>query len=308
LTAGCGGTTITENTQPSATSPRSLVSASEPTLSVLTPSETPEDRKQAAQTGSDVILWQEVGDLAGRCAHTMAGDAWRVHAREPDAPLELANLETLVWFLESGDRLSGHERREFVGIDPVTEPVTAQHFDSLAQSYRAVLALAGLVERSVAILEGQGWEEVDEDEAPETDAQAPSNLEEEELDALDLLTVSTSITRDNTWWDQIGCAWFQFRPFDETVQARVDGPVIQVGITFRDADGPPPDPTWFEQLEQIEFRAVEHADASAVAELFRTGSVNLVSQAATPAEQARHLAEWVQASLEALAERSPRQT
>lgn len=100
-------------------------------LALVVPDIDDTDRAQAAQADSRILRWREIADLAGDCA------------RDPQATLEVADLETFIWFVGAAE-MTG---REFVGIDHVSEPPTRELAEYYAASRKALAAVGGLIDR-----------------------------------------------------------------------------------------------------------------------------------------------------------------
>lgn len=282
-------------------------------LALLVPNVEPEDRRQSEETKATILLWQEVGDLAAACARSIGGEQWRAQAREAEATLELANLETLLWFLEAANRPgSDKARRNFVGIDSVPEPVSVDIAAHYGHSHEALMTIGGLLERASEILEAAGWnlhavgEESDDDVFGSED-DVTSTLSEEEKELFERLMVDWEISSAaEPWWaGSDNSAWFQACPFDDQLRPRSAEPVMQVGVSFGGAGGPFPSPAWLEQLDLSGFQTVEHPATGAIAGIWKTKPLGSFIEGASPAEQAQRVAKWVEEGLAALNAASP---
>jgi hypothetical protein len=74
-------------------------------------------------------------------------------ARRPEATLELANLDTLLWFLEEATHQGRDGQREDIVRVHALSPVTDQQFTDYAAAYPAVVAITMLAERTAIELE-----------------------------------------------------------------------------------------------------------------------------------------------------------
>jgi len=279
-------------------------------LVLLVPTPDDEDRRQAAETASKILLWQEVGDLAAECARLEGGPDWRTAARQATATLELANLETLVWFLEEATRPSARKRREeFVGIRSASEPLTPDVADHFGHTHRSLMTVYGLIMRASEMLDDEGWklpsdEEDGDEEVAESEDDSTSTLSDDEKDVFEDLTVpqDLALPSGDEWWKAPGnSAWFQAAPFDDTLRPRSTQAVMQVGVSFGGAGGTYATPAWLEQLDKLEFRTVEHPGTEALAGIWRTKPLDWFIEPASAPEQARRVAQWVEESLTVLA-------
>lgn len=110
------------------------------------------------ETGATLLLWQDIADTAWDVGADLAGTPeWRLKARDGDSPLALANLDTLLWYLEDKDfRVNAHQ--------PLF-PDSIRHYEHAVQVGEAVGGVARLV---AARLSEAGWRtELDKRDAGE---------------------------------------------------------------------------------------------------------------------------------------------
>jgi hypothetical protein len=186
------------------------------------------ERPQIDATGATVLHWQDVADIAEACGRARAGvpdtTEWRELARRPEATLELANLDTLLWFVETCKRKTRDGQLEdIVGIR-ASSPVTDRHAADYGSAYEAVMAVAVLAERVTTELDDRGrvtkWVE------------GESGVEDEGIfDAL-MVVYEAEPRGSEGWWQAYdGSMKFWFMPFDPATAA--DGvPHLWTGITF----------------------------------------------------------------------------
>jgi hypothetical protein len=257
-------------------------------LAVLVPS-IDESRDRAhlnAVADVVVVFWQDVGDLAAATAREIAGTAdWRRTARGSDAALGLANLATLVWFLEGAKRetLDG-DRRTYVGIS-VTDPMTKALSRDYAAAYDALNAIEALSERVRLLFERDGWtaDEVDDGDG-----------EDEMLDALRISEQLMSPTP--FWWQACGgAATFELAPFDDTTDPRVSEAVVWSGVYFDDADlARTASAAWRERAAQQGQLVLEHADDGKLSYVGASRPLaELIDDSAVAIDQATSVYGWI---------------
>jgi hypothetical protein len=211
----------------------------------------PEEQRQAAAATAAILRWERIATLAAQTAIAIAGSDWRLLGREPQATVELANLELMLWFLTEATRSTPSNRKEpFVGLDPIEPPFTPDLLSAWRLTIPAIRAAEGLSAAAGDLLVERGWrsEELDPPEGDDVDGG-----DKEEHDAADLedFQVKSLLTPpDDAWWTAVGegCLWL--RPYEVGLISPSDEPVIQVGIEFQGEDGPVPSPEWLDQLEQ----------------------------------------------------------
>jgi hypothetical protein len=248
-------------------------------LAVLIPAIRDEDREQIDTSEAVVLYWQRVGDLAAERARELAGEDWRLEARKPSASLELANLETLVRFLESATARPGtwtatEDRRQFVGIQ-VTDPLTSTLIDSYAASYRGLKAIAALLERIVLAFEDDHWS---------TQLIEDTGTEDDEYETL-AMAVKIAPPQDTGWWRTLdGGAHFQVAPIDDREPREITGPVVWAGVSFDDPDvAPKISAVWSERAKANGFVIFEDQDTATVEYV---GQVQALSQLVANAPRA----------------------
>src|SRR5207248_2832171 len=141
------------------------------------------------------------------------------------------------------------------------------------------IVIGDLVERAGRLVEERGWrplsdeeQEAYEEEEPADDASDVDASEIEE-EALELLTLDTYLVGagQSPWWQGgNGIAYFQARPFDETVRHSDREPVLQVGVHFGLPGGPYPSARWFERLDARGFSTTQNEGTEALAEIWKS--------------------------------------
>ncbi len=248
---------------------------------------------QINRTGAGVVYWQALADIADKCGRELAGagvgEEWHEIARRPDAPLELANLDTLVWFLENAEaKTKDNERVPIVGISAAS-PWTAKHAREYTAAYQALNALCSLGKRMGMELEKKNRLT----EALETD----SGLDDE---AFDFLTYRSraDLVRKRGWWLGKGHMEFWLMPVDHELDEIIPGPHIWAGVTFDEPLRTRQE--WRAHAEREGFGLDENEDGR----LWSLGVRILLKEALgtskRPGEQAQDLAEWVDDKLSKL--------
>jgi hypothetical protein len=152
------------------------------------------DLDAVAATEATVMLWQQVADVALILGAEQSADtAWRSTARDPDAPLSLANLDSLLWYLE---------RKDFrVHTDPPLATDSVHHYEHAVEVGRAVAGLARLAAEDLA---DSGWQ---------TTLDRPASGE-----PLTFASKPIMVSSPVPWWQRRGAAhadlWFQITPYD----------------------------------------------------------------------------------------------
>jgi hypothetical protein len=255
------------------------------------PDETGE-RVQIDQTESLVLRWHQVADLADACGRSRAGTpgrSWRHTARRPDSPLDLANLDTLLWFVEEACRRTARgEREEIVGVN-ASSPVTPEEITSYALAPRAVQAVEALSERIEAHLQDGGRS---------TTSLDPEEAVGEDDDVLARLIVRRGAERRSHkgWWREMrgGCE-FWLMPFDLLAEPDEEVALVWAGVIFE--EGAAISTTVRAVLEKAGFRL----DDDDGGQLFSAGRQapleEVVGAADLLGEQAARVADWINACL-----------
>ena len=239
----------------------------------------PADWTAIRTTGASVIVWQQIADAAWRTGAASADHlSWRARAREPDAPLSVANLDTLLWYLQSKDLR--------VHTDPPLLSESVQHYENAVQVGKAVAGLARLIAERLG---DHGWP---------TTLDRPGSEE-----PLTFASKPIRLPSPVPWWQRKGARqadlWFQISPYDPRDQtARAS---VWVGLGF--AAPMRPTEEWIAELRAVGFEPEEEDTGSGL--LDWVGAFEpldtFVGPDKTAGSQAADIAQWIAARVDELA-------
>ncbi|MGI8571660.1 MAG: hypothetical protein ACR2L9_03390 [Solirubrobacteraceae bacterium] len=240
-------------------------------------------------TGRRADIAYECGQAA--CAEAHGTEHWLEVARRPSAPLELANLETLLWFLAEARRKTTGER--IVGITR-TGQLTAKQTAGYAAAYRALLSVFSLGDRIGQELERTGWT------VEAQDADTGGGV------AFDALCYHSTAEprRGRRWWEaRGGTLEYWLTPVELNSDNLDEGRFIWAGASFE--HGVSVSAQWRGMAEQAGFRLLDNDDGKLVEVGTRALLTDALEGATRAGEQAEKGAAWVAAQLAALADLSP---
>ena len=259
------------------------------------------ERQQIEETGTTVVLWQTVAELAAFRAHQIAGDHWRRLARQPTASLELANLETLVWLLEKGTTEKGTHIMGLGVNDPLDEDLLAAY----ASAGRALAAVNHFLERLGDALEQRKWEVAElyeEDDGDENEDE--EDLIEELTDGL--LAVPP---HGDYWWEQSDASIaILVLPADVREEPPAPTPTLVFRLDYEGVDGSPAlEPEWLERLQACRLDPGEDPDTGRVSGIDSIVPLrDLLPPGNIATDHAAAAADWIEAQLRSLRDTPPR--
>jgi hypothetical protein len=257
------------------------------------------ERPQIDATGATVLHWHDVADIAEACGRALSGVddtiEWRESARRPEGTLELANVDTLLWFVEAAKRRNREgELEDIVGIRG-SSPVTDRHAADYGSAYEAVMAIALLAERVATELDDGGrvtkWIE------------SESGVDDEGIfDAL-MVVYEVEPRGIEGWWRADDRSMeFWLMPFDP--EAASEGvPQLWTGITFEQPFTIAA--AWRGELEKAEFRLDEDDDGLLESVGVQEALIPIIGPADSLSEQAKRAASWIDKRLTELQDISP---
>ncbi|OAI39312.1 hypothetical protein AYO39_00510 [Actinobacteria bacterium SCGC AG-212-D09] len=258
-----------------------------------------QERPQIDATHATVLHWQDVADIAEACGRARSGvpntTEWRQFAQRPEATLELANLDTLLWFVDAGKRKNREgELEDIVGIR-ASSPVTDRHAADYGSAYEAVMAIALLAERAATELDDRGsvteWVETE------------SGVDDEGIfDALMVVYKAEPRGIEGWWHADDGSMEFWLMPFDPEAAAE-SVPQLWTGITFHQPV--PIAAGWRGELEKAGFLLDEDDDGLLESVGVQEALISVIGPADSLREQAKRAATWIDKRLTELRDVSP---
>jgi hypothetical protein len=233
------------------------------------------DRNAIKRADADVITWQTVADAVTLYGADAWGEDWSQMANEPSAPVALANVDTLRWFL-----------RDHVDV-ALTEPLSRRDISRYAEAPRVLGVVEGVCARVCDILQERRWI------APLGDDGGTG------YGGVDLVPPSGS-----RWWRRVGPREgkliFMVYPNDERDDPPSPVPTVWVGIEFRN-----PARLRAEVLQRIRAAdCVPTEDAKNPGRFTEVGYyasvADLIGGARSATGQATALADWIESRVVAL--------
>ena len=253
------------------------------------------DRPQITATGTPVMRWQEVADAVDEAGRQVWGGCealgWREAARRPEASLELANLDTLAWFLEEARRRTTDGVREaIVGVSPST-PITADEVHGYAEAYRAITAMEVFDERLAEHLADAGRITRALDVLDQGDGVFDSLIFRQQAEPHQSLA----------WWPALkGQMEYWLMPFDYEDEGRGD-PLVWAGVGFDDPIRISAD--WLGRLDaETDLKIDEDEDGAAMSIGASRSLGSFVEPSDTLTQQASRAAAWIDSTLARVAE------
>jgi hypothetical protein len=248
------------------------------------------ERAQIRETGAVVLLWRTMAEMAAARAHEIGGQAWRVAARKPEASLELANIETLIWLLERGTNEKGDR---YMGLN-VNDPLDDELLSVYSNAGRAVAAVEAFLEGLSMTLEERAWTVTEDDDEDE----------DEDEDDRDVARIDGFVVEPpgDSWWSGTsGGLTVTVCPVDIREDPPPRIPVLRFALDFESDDVPQLSPEWLERLQSAGFVAYEDPDSGQVASVEAVVALReVLSGGQIATDQGSAAADWIEIRLASL--------